>query len=261
MAILEETFSIAVLTCAYGFLETTSISSFTLTSLICLFTSLIANFLVLSGNLTLVFSPKFYDSVDKKIKDIGIKLEEKFNSRINDLQVVMKVIKERCTDIIISDLLAQFVNILAHVVKVTNCLNNDVLVKFNSIVVRKVLWRNYLTTSKVILTDIISGEIRTRIYINEHLPPLCRKLNSLYSQMKKNGKITKLKIFKKDLPKVSVTPNDHAVVLYDIYTFLNRTHTSMMLELNLEPIASNKLFRNYHKYSDPSLSTFELPVY
>uniref|UniRef100_A0A1B0BCG3 Uncharacterized protein n=1 Tax=Glossina palpalis gambiensis TaxID=67801 RepID=A0A1B0BCG3_9MUSC len=79
--------------------------------------------------------------------------------------------------------------------------------------------------------DILGGEVRSRIYINEHLPLLCRKLNSLCSKLKKNGKINKVKTFNKDLPKVSVTANDGAVISYELYTLLNRT---IVMEASLE---------------------------
>uniref|UniRef100_A0A1A9UEF2 Uncharacterized protein n=1 Tax=Glossina austeni TaxID=7395 RepID=A0A1A9UEF2_GLOAU len=109
---------------------------------------------------------------------------------------------------------------------------NEILVKLNSVAVKDLLWRNYLATCMVILSDIIGGEIRSRIYINEHLPPLCRKLNSLCKRIKKNGKINKFTTFNKDLPKASVTTNDGAVISYELNTYSENYFTDATVVLS-----------------------------
>uniref|UniRef100_A0A1A9ZKJ0 Uncharacterized protein n=1 Tax=Glossina pallidipes TaxID=7398 RepID=A0A1A9ZKJ0_GLOPL len=70
-------------------------------------------------------------------------------------------------------------------------------------------------------SDIIGGAIRSRIHINEHLSPLCLKLNSLRTKIKNDDKITKFMIFHNDLPKISLTTNDSAETSYDLYMLLN----------------------------------------
>uniref|UniRef100_A0A1B0C674 Uncharacterized protein n=1 Tax=Glossina palpalis gambiensis TaxID=67801 RepID=A0A1B0C674_9MUSC len=71
--------------------------------------------------------------------------------------------------------------------------------------------------------DIIGGETLSRIYINEHLPPLCLKLTSLCRKMKNNGKITKFIVFNNDLSKMSLTTNGGARASYGLYIFLHRS--------------------------------------
>uniref|UniRef100_A0A1A9VMA3 Uncharacterized protein n=1 Tax=Glossina austeni TaxID=7395 RepID=A0A1A9VMA3_GLOAU len=85
---------------------------------------------------------------------------------------------------------------------------NDVFVKLNTVVVRDVLWENYFTTRTMILSDSIGGEIRFRIHIDEHLSPLYLRINSLCTNKKNDGKMTKFNIFSKDLAKVRLTTND-----------------------------------------------------
>uniref|UniRef100_A0A1B0BVS0 Uncharacterized protein n=1 Tax=Glossina palpalis gambiensis TaxID=67801 RepID=A0A1B0BVS0_9MUSC len=108
----------------------------------------------------------FYDSVDEKAKDVGIKLEEKYNSRFNGLQAAIRGMEDdlirninfwKCradfsishTVISISSFPAQFVNLPVHVIKIAVSFNvsisntdnhycpylnrkNDILVIFKS---------------------------------------------------------------------------------------------------------------------------------
>uniref|UniRef100_A0A1B0BXY3 Uncharacterized protein n=1 Tax=Glossina palpalis gambiensis TaxID=67801 RepID=A0A1B0BXY3_9MUSC len=70
----------------------------------------------------------------------------------------------------------------------------------------------------MILSDIVDGEIRFRIHIEEHLMPFYLRINSLRTKKKNDGKITKFNIFNKDL----LTTNDRAMASYDFYTYPNR---------------------------------------
>uniref|UniRef100_A0A1B0A571 Uncharacterized protein n=1 Tax=Glossina pallidipes TaxID=7398 RepID=A0A1B0A571_GLOPL len=76
---------------------------------------------------------KFCDTVDEKIKNLGIKLEEKYNSRINNSQLtIKKITHKRCfqhydrADVTMPGLPDQIEKLPTDVIKIAGCLNVNI---------------------------------------------------------------------------------------------------------------------------------------
>lgn len=91
----------------------------------------------------------------------------------------------------------------------------SVVVKFNCVQTRDSIMKEYFKTKSLKLTDVIGGEISSRVYLNDHLSPASSKLNVLSKRLQKQKKILKFWLPHSDKPVVHLTCLDGSQVIYD----------------------------------------------
>lgn len=75
--------------------------------------------------------------------------------------------------------------------------NNDfrtILVKFSSVDVRDEVMAKYWNVKDLVLSNVCETDIRSRIYLNEHLPSKLSAMRGFCSKIKKRGVIFKFKV-------------------------------------------------------------------
>lgn len=73
-----------------------------------------------------------------------------------------------------------------------------VLVKFNDVAVRDKLMSEYFKSRNLKLSDIIGGDIQSRVYLNDHMTPSAGKLNSICRKLLSKKIITKYRVLNGD---------------------------------------------------------------
>lgn len=91
-----------------------------------------------------------------------------------------------------------------------------ILAKFNSVSIRDELMRGYFKKKSLNLSDIIGGEICSRVYLNDHFSPAASTLNALCRKLKRNKKIVKYKILNTDKALAKLTLIDGKEVIYNL---------------------------------------------
>lgn len=89
-----------------------------------------------------------------------------------------------------------------------------VIVKFNSVLNRDSIMRGYFKAKDLKLSDVIGGEISSRVYLNDHMTPAANKLNFICRRMLKEKKIDKFFIMHSDVPKVRLTLPDGSIAVH-----------------------------------------------
>lgn len=83
--------------------------------------------------------------------------------------------------------------------------SRSVIVKFNTVHVRDTIMREYFKTKSLKLSDVIGGEITSRVYLNDHLSPASSRLNALCRRLVKQKKVLKFVMLHSDKPRVRLT--------------------------------------------------------
>lgn len=93
-----------------------------------------------------------------------------------------------------------------------------VLVKFNCVLIRDKVMKEYFRTRSLKVSDILKGDggdINARIYLNDHYSPAAAKLYTICKSMVRKQIVTKFKILNADKLRAKLLLSDGKEVIYD----------------------------------------------
>lgn len=91
-----------------------------------------------------------------------------------------------------------------------------ILVKFNSVFIRDRLMRAYFKSKALKYSDVMGGDIGSRVYLNEYYSPAAGKLNSLCRRLIRQKLISKFRVQNSDRVKAKLTLLDGNEVIYGV---------------------------------------------
>ncbi|KAI8120458.1 hypothetical protein CVS40_8053 [Lucilia cuprina] len=91
-----------------------------------------------------------------------------------------------------------------------------ILVKFNCVSIRDRLMKDYFKTRSLKVSDIIGGEISSRVFLNDHYSPAASALSAVCRKLKRQKSITKFTMLNTDKVQVKLTLIDGREVVYDM---------------------------------------------
>lgn len=175
--------------------------------------------------------------------DVVKVLDDATNDKLEKLQVHNSILQRRLnrTNIVIWGLPRNIKDLRVPVLKIfslcnVSVLNTDiqhctyfargkaVLVKLNSVQVRDAVMINFNNNRNLMLSEVISTPVQSKIILNDHLTDAARKLISVCRKLRKERKIVKYKFYNYDVPKAKVVmvdgsakllPYDECVKLFD----------------------------------------------
>lgn len=165
-------------------------------------------------------------TVIKQLEDKNEVLQKRFNRPdiiINGLP--RKDIK--LTEVVLKIFEFLGVNITIHDLNICCYINNRkcVLIKFNSLVKRDAVMRNYFKKGKIRLDDILNNNSSNNnnsknykerlIYLNDHLTEKGGKLSRLCRDLRKDDVIAKFRILNSDLPRVKIHFKDTSEKIFE----------------------------------------------
>ncbi|KNC31985.1 hypothetical protein FF38_12482 [Lucilia cuprina] len=90
--------------------------------------------------------------------------------------------------------------------------SKSILVKFKRVRIRDNLMAEYHKSRSLKLSDLISGDVHSRVYLNDHFAPMAAKMNFMCKQMLMKKIIKKYKIYNADIPRVTISYEDGSYV-------------------------------------------------
>lgn len=87
----------------------------------------------------------------------------------------------------------------------------SVIVKFNNVGSRDAIMKAYFKSKSLNLANVMGGEISSRVYLNDNLPPASSRLNILAKRLQRQKKIMKYWLPHSDKPIVQITHLDGTV--------------------------------------------------
>lgn len=154
---------------------------------------------------------------------------------IQDLEVQNDILQRRLNraDIVINGLPDGILNLREPIVKIATLCNielspldiqhccyfsngKSVIVKFNSVYARDCIMANYHRKGALLLSDVLDVNVRSRVYLNDHLNRAASKLMYICRRLKKFSKIKKFKLINADRPRAQVEMLNGAVKVVDI---------------------------------------------
>ncbi|KNC28449.1 hypothetical protein FF38_03735 [Lucilia cuprina] len=93
--------------------------------------------------------------------------------------------------------------------------NKLILVKFNCVSIRDRLMKAYFKTRSLKVSDVIGGEINSRVFLNDHHSPAASSLSAMCRKLKRQKSILKYTIINADKVLVKLTLIDGREVTYD----------------------------------------------
>lgn len=100
-----------------------------------------------------------------------------------------------------------------------------ILVKFNNVMVRDNVMKEYFKLRSLTVKDILGGEVASRVYLNDHYSPAASSLNNLCRKMLHLKIISKYRIVNADRLMAKLTLSDGKDVEYNMaecVEFLNQ---------------------------------------
>lgn len=161
--------------------------------------------------------------------------ESTHSATIEDLELQNDILQRRLNraDIVINGLPDGVSDLREPIVKIASLCNIDlspidiqhccyfrkgksVLIKFNSVYVRDCLMAKYHRRGPLFLCDIFDVNVRSRIYLNDHLNRAASKLMFICRRLKKSNKVRKFKLINADRPKAEVEMIDGAIKILNL---------------------------------------------
>lgn len=102
----------------------------------------------------------------------------------------------------------------------------SVLLKLNSVYTRDCIMVNFNKRSSLLLCDVVGGEVRSKVYLNDHLCRATSKLLFVCRKLKRQNKVKKFKLFNADRATVELEMTNGSRKV------LNLTECAEMLDTN-----------------------------
>lgn len=176
--------------------------------------------------------------IEEKLKNcyaVVKQTETTHSATIEDLEIQNDILQRRLNraDIVVNGLPDGVSDLREPVVKIASLCNielspNDiqhccyfrkgksVLIKFNSVYVRDCIMAKYHRRGPILLCDIIDVNVRSKIYLNDHLNRAASKLTFICRRLKKCNRVRKFKLINADRPKAEMEMIDGTIKVLNL---------------------------------------------
>lgn len=183
-----------------------------------------------------------YDAKLRKLEDdlknyysVAQHMDKNRSTVIQDLELHNDILQRRLNraDIVVSGLPDKIKDLRGLVIKIASlCRVNldprdiqhccyifsgkSVLVKLNSVYARDLIMANYYKGSPLLLSSIIDEEVRSYVYLNDHLNVTASKLVYICKKLRGLKKIQQFKIINADRPRVEIKMPSGSIKILDL---------------------------------------------